>query len=68
MTNDNRNKLKTLLVYWIEHNEEHSQEFKEWAGRAKEFGAPETAEALLQATLEMDKASVLLSRALATLE
>lgn len=27
-------KLRVLLPHWIEHNDEHSAEFQEWAGRA----------------------------------
>ena len=68
MGNDDRAKLKTLLGYWIEHNKEHSQEFREWADKAKGLGAVEASEQMLQATLEMDKASDLLTRALETLE
>ncbi len=68
MADDEKAKLKTLLNYWIEHNKEHNQEFREWSDRAKEFGALEASEKILQATLEMDKANALLTRALATLE
>ena len=68
MGNDERAKLRTLLGYWIEHNKEHSQEFREWVGRAKAFGEPEAGEDMLQAAQEMDKASEILSRALSRLE
>jgi hypothetical protein len=27
-------KLRMLLPHWIEHNSEHADEFREWAGRA----------------------------------
>jgi len=68
MDNDERVKLKTLLNYWIEHNKEHSQEFRQWAGKAKVFGEAEAYEQMLQAAQEMDKASESLSRALSRLE
>jgi hypothetical protein len=29
-------KLRVLLPHWIEHNDEHSAEFREWAQRAGE--------------------------------
>jgi len=29
-------KLRVLLPHWIEHNEEHAAEFREWATRAGE--------------------------------
>ncbi len=31
-------RLKKLLNYWIEHNKEHSEEFREWAEKAKDLG------------------------------
>ncbi len=68
MANDEKTRLMTLLHYWIEHNKEHSQEFREWANRAKGFGETETHKEMLQAALEMEKASELLSRALRRLE
>ena len=68
MSNEETAKLKTLLNYWIEHNREHSQEFKEWADRVKALGAVETSKEMLQAVREMDKASECLVRALRNLE
>ena len=68
MDNDETAKLKTLLNYWIEHNKEHSQEFREWAGKTKVFGEAQAYEEMLQAAQEMDKASESLSRALRRLE
>ena len=68
MDNDERTKLKTMLNYWIKHNKEHSQEFREWAEKAKVFGEAEAYEGMLQASQEMDKASEFLSQALNRLE
>ena len=68
MDNDERAKLRALLNYWIEHNKEHSQEFRQWAGKAKGFGEAEAYEEMLQAAQEMDKASESLSQALRRLE
>jgi len=68
MSNDERAKLRTLLNYWIEHNKEHSQEFREWAGKAKGLGEVEASKEMLQAAQEMDKASESLSQALRRLE
>ena len=65
---DEKAKLKTLLNYWIEHNREHSQEFREWADKAKALGETEVAGEMLQAVREMDKASGLLSQSLKRLE
>ena len=68
MGDDERAKLRTMLDYWMEHNREHSQEFREWAGKAKGFGEAEAAKEILQAAQEMDKASRSLSQALRSLE
>ena len=68
MSNEERDKFRTLLGYWIEHNKEHSQEFKEWAGKVKDFGEAEISEEMLQAAREMDKASECLLRASEILE
>lgn len=57
-------KLRKLLGYWIEHNKEHGQEFREWAEKASTLGEPEAAEEMLTAAREMDKANEFLSRAL----
>lgn len=66
MSNDDMAKLKTLLGYWIEHNQEHGQEFREWADKVT--GADDVGEDLRQAAEEMDKASQFLSRARERLE
>jgi hypothetical protein len=68
MGNNERIKLKTLLKYWISHNREHSQEFRDWAARVKEFGDATASKELLQAALDLDKASESLSQALKSLE
>jgi len=68
MGSDERAKLKTLLNYWIEHNKEHSQEFREWAGKAKGFGEAEAYKEMLQAARDMDEASESLLQALRRLE
>jgi len=65
---DERAKLRTLLIYWIEHNEEHSQEFREWADKAKAMGEAKAGEDILQAAQQMDKASEILSSTLKRLE
>ena len=57
-------KLKTLLEYWIEHNREHSQEFGEWAEKAKALGEEEVSQSILEAVQEMDSSGQLLAQAL----
>ena len=64
MAADERNKLKVLLGHWIEHNREHSEEFQDWAERAKAFGEADIGEDISGAARELDKANECLSRAL----
>lgn len=64
MSMDERNKLKTLLSYWIEHNEEHSGEFKEWAEKAREMEEAEVADEIMQAVENMDRVTQILSKTL----
>lgn len=68
MSSDEKVKLKTLLDYWVEHNQEHSQEFKEWVDKAKALGEKEVADELLLASQEMDKVSEILSKTLKRLQ
>ncbi len=68
MDSDEKTKLRTLLNYWVEHNKEHSQEFREWAEKVKVFGEAEACEEMLAAAQDMDKASESLSQALRRLE
>ena len=68
MSNDDILKLQKLLAFWIEHNQEHSQEFKDWADKARALGESEVAEEILQAAQAMDQASGLLSQSLKRLK
>ncbi len=68
MDNEALTKIRTLLNYWIEHNQEHGQEFKEWADKIIAAGETEAGKDLLQAAQEMDSASETLSRARRRLE
>ncbi len=68
MSSDEKSKLKTLLSYWVEHNEEHSQEFKVWAEKARQMGEEEVAGEILQAVGNMDRVSEILSGTLKRLE
>jgi hypothetical protein len=68
MVNDEKAKLRVLLNYWIEHNQEHGQEFREWADKARALGEAEAGASLGQAAQEMDKATKFLSQARKRLE
>lgn len=60
-------KLKTLLKYWIEHNQEHSEEFQEWVEKAKSMHELEVSKTIQQAKVSMDKATDYLLKTLKNL-
>ena len=68
MDSDERDKMKTLLSYLVEHNRDHSQEVKDWAKKAREIGESGLADEMLQAAAAMDEASELLNGSLKRLE
>lgn len=53
---DVREKLQILLDYWIEHNSEHEQEFRDWADKVVSLSA-EVAQQLQKAATKMAAAS-----------
>ena len=53
---DIQKKLQTLLDYWIEHNSEHEQEFRDWADKAASSYA-EVAKQLQKAATKMASVS-----------
>lgn len=51
-------KLRVLIPHWIEHNQEHAEEFRGWAGQAGPV-SPEllaAAEAIVQANQSLSAA------------
>lgn len=63
MDDSDRKKLETLLNYWVEHNDEHGAEFKEWAVKAKGLGREDVSEDLLAAYRQIDEVNKSLLRA-----
>jgi len=53
---DVQEKLRILLDYWIEHNSEHEQEFRDWADKVASL-FPEVAQQLQEAATKMAAAS-----------
>ena len=68
MVSDERAKLRTLLNYLIEHNQEHSQEVRDWAEKAKDMGEAGAAKEMRQAAEAMEKSVAHLARSLKSLE
>lgn len=59
-----KEKLKLLVKHWIEHNQEHSVEFREWATKAKKSQKDGVDGDIIKAAEELDKASEHLQKAL----
>jgi hypothetical protein len=59
---DTKNKLNSLLSYWLEHNQEHGAEFREWADRIA-TDHKDVAEQLRQAADKMAEADECLTKA-----
>ena len=68
MNEDEKAKLKTILNYWVKHNEEHSQEFKEWAEKARASEESEVGDQISQAAEVMEKVNDLLLQAMNKLQ
>jgi nickel/cobalt exporter len=68
MSSDEKSKLRSLLAYWVEHNREHGEEFREWAEKAAKMGESEVAGEILQAVRHMDTVTEILSGTLKKLE
>jgi fibrillarin-like rRNA methylase len=62
MDEEIRQKLNTLIGYWIEHNQEHEQEWREWADKASTLGEAIT-QPLLQASASLAEATIYLEKA-----
>jgi hypothetical protein len=60
--NDVREKLRILLDYWIEHNSEHEQEFRDWADKVAS-SSTEVTKLLREAATKMAAASSELMKA-----
>jgi hypothetical protein len=60
--NDTKSKLKGLLSYWLEHNQEHGAEFCEWADKI-DTDQKDVAEQLRQAADKMAEADDCLKKA-----
>ena len=60
-------KLLDLIEYWVEHNREHEQEFRDWAEKVASLSG-EVAKQLLEAASRMDDASACLEKARDTLK
>ena len=61
---DDITKLRVLLPYWIDHNEEHAASFQQWATKARELGRQAVAERIEVAVAQMETCNEALTAAL----
>ena len=59
-----KEKLKILLNHWIEHNREHSEEFRKWADKARSSGQDRVHNDIAQAIRQMNEVNGFLLQAL----
>jgi|WetSurMetagenome_2_1015567.scaffolds.fasta_scaffold04311_4 hypothetical protein len=64
---DELKQLNALLGYWLEHNEEHAGEFREWADKVP-VSQKEVADLLRQAVSKMTESNGYLKKAKDLLE
>lgn len=68
MAKDDAAKLAILLSHWIEHNQDHAEEFTEWALKAKSNGKGEVHDHMMKAVQQMNGANKSLLTALERLK
>ena len=56
-------KLKVLLHHWMEHNAEHADTYRTWAGKASSLGNEELSKTLLRLCEEAKKLNELFEEA-----
>jgi hypothetical protein len=62
---NDREKLKSLLHHWREHNQEHSGVYSEWARKASALGNEDLSLILTTISRETQKLDELFKRAIA---
>lgn len=55
--------LRILLVHWIEHNNSHEENFREWVEKSKELGKNEASSFINKAADSLKQASEFLLEA-----
>jgi len=61
---DELEKLKRLLCYWMEHNNEHAQNYGNWAEKASSLGNQELSKILIGLSDETKKLNRLFEEAI----
>ena len=64
MGSEEKTKLKMILSHWVEHNEDHSRDFKKWVEKAARMGENEVADEIKQAVGKMDEITGIFTKTL----
>ena len=65
---DDREKLPIIIEHWIEHNESHIEEYRQWAAKAGEMGLDGIKAWITEAIKAMEQSDSILKEALKDLE
>lgn len=65
---DEREKIRLRIHHWIEHNQEHSAEFREWAVKAGKLAGKGVEDEIMAAADQLTRANQRLEEALRKLE
>ena len=65
---DDKEKLPIIIKHWIEHNESHIEESRQWAGKAGEMGLDGIKAWITEAIKAMEQSDSILKEALKDLE
>ncbi|MFO8009370.1 MAG: hypothetical protein R6U89_01015 [Dehalococcoidia bacterium] len=60
---EDREKLKHILSHWMEHNDEHAGEFREWADKAERLGEMAVRDRIVEAIEQLKKVNEVLKGA-----
>jgi len=61
---NDREKLKSLLHHWMEHNHEHAEVYSEWARKASALGNDDLSGILMQLAKETETLDKLFQKAI----
>ena len=65
---EDKEKLPIVIKHWIEHNESHIEEYRQWAGKAGEMGLDGIKAWITKAIKAMEQSDSILKEALKDLE
>jgi hypothetical protein len=65
---DEREKLLTVIKHWVEHNEDHLEDYRKWAETAGGLGLPSVKAEIEAAVDNLSQSSQHLKKAMKTME